>query len=151
MAYSLTFPAGRTLPTALVLVEFNEASNGSDNVGLEKEEMVRSHKRGTASREGPRDDPHRFVHDDKSCRAKARLCLYQAVKIHRHRLTHGLGDEGSGRASRDHSKQVIPAPSHTPWVEGRERQQGPGQWLICPRLQQKAAKSSRLLLQRQGS
>lgn len=40
--------------------------------------------------------PYRAVHDDHCSCAQPRLGLHECIKVHQHRLTHGLRDQWGG-------------------------------------------------------
>merc|ERR1719461_1486274 len=83
-----TLSAGGALTTCLVLVEHCKPCNRLNHICL-------------------------LVHDnDRRC---PETCLlgHQVVKVHQNFVTNRLGDEGSGAASRDDTKQVVPAADHS--------------------------------------
>merc|ERR1719195_2111452 len=83
-----TLSAGGALTTWLVLVEHCKPCNCLNHICL-------------------------LVHDnDCRCPQTCLLC-HQVVKVHQNFVTNRLGDEGSGAASRDDTKQVVPATDHS--------------------------------------
>jgi len=80
--------AGSALTATLVLVEFGEAEDGVDYVGL-------------------------VVHNDDGCSAETGSAFFQVIKVHDSFITLLLGKHGYGRAARNDSLQVVPTTNDT--------------------------------------
>merc|ERR1719193_768434 len=83
-----TLSAGGALTTRLVLVEHCKPCNCLNHICL-------------------------LVHDNDCCCPETCLLCHQVVKVHQNFVTDRLGDEGGGAASRDDTKQIVPAADHS--------------------------------------
>jgi hypothetical protein len=86
-----TLSAGCALAATLVAVEVAETADGSDNIGA-------------------------LVHDDNSGRSETRLAVLEGIKVHQLVIADRLGENGSGRTTRDDSQKVVPSTSNTTTV-----------------------------------
>lgn len=103
-AVEVTLSAGRALAAALVLVELNQAGDGSNNISLQTNgttTLLNSFMTLGGFDLLQREETHRFVHDYECSCTQAGLSLDEAVEVHHHLLTHILGNERCGGATGD--------------------------------------------------